>query len=136
MQDHLEQRLDKLAKKVVKSSTLESPSLDFTANVMQQVEASQVSHITVYKPLISKRAWFVIAILIIGGLSYSIFGGVQDSTLIEGVDLSIIADNKITNAISSITISKMLSYIIGLGGLVWFAQISLMKYLMNKRLQF
>ena len=69
MQDHLEQRLDKLAKKVIKSSKLESPSLDFTANVMQEIEASQVSHITVYKPLISKRAWFVIAILIIGGLA-------------------------------------------------------------------
>ena len=62
MQDHLEQRLDKLAKKVVKYYKLESPSLDFTANVMQQVEASQISHITVYKPLISKRAWFVIAL--------------------------------------------------------------------------
>ena len=99
MQDHLEQRLDKLAKKVIKSAKLESPSLDFTANVMQEIEASQVSHITVYKPLISKRAWFVIAILIIGGLAYSIFGGLQSSPLLENVDLSIISNNQVTNTL-------------------------------------
>ena len=136
MQDHLEQRLDKLAKKVVKSSKLESPSMDFTANVMQQVEASQISHITVYKPLISKRAWFVIALLIIGGLSYSIFGGLQSTSLLESVDLSIISDNQVTNAISGITISKILAYVLGVGGLFWIAQISLTKHLLDKRLQF
>ncbi len=136
MQDHLEQRLDKLAKKVVKSSKLESPSLDFTANVMQQIEASQISHITVYKPLISKRAWLVIAILIISGLTYTIFGGLQSSPLLESVDLSIISNNQVTEAISSITISKMLSYVIGFGGLAWFVQITLTKHLIDKRLQF
>lgn len=136
MQDHLEQRLDKLAKKVVKSSKLESPSLDFTANVMQQVEASQISHITVYKPLISKRAWYVIAVLVIGGLLYSIFGGLQSTALLESVDLSIISDNQVTNAISGITISKILGYAIGVGGLFWFIQISIAKHLIDKSYNF
>ena len=136
MQDHLEQRLDKLAKKVVKSSKLESPSLDFTAKVMQQVEASNISYITVYKPLISKRAWYVIATLIIGGISYAIFGGTQSSPWLEGVDLSIISNNQVTEAISNFSVSKIVSYAIGFGGLAWFIQITLTKHLLDKKLQF
>lgn len=136
MHDHLEQRLDKLAKKVVKSSKLESPSLDFTSNVMQQIEASQVSHITVYKPLISKRAWFMIAILIIGGLSYAIFGGTQSTSLLESIDLSVVFNNKVTDAISGITVSKILAYAIGFGGLVWFIQVPLMKQLLERDLKY
>ena len=72
MEDHTEQHFDKLAKKVMKMSLLESPSLDFTANVMANVEARVVNDITVYKPLISKRWWLIISVLFIGGLIYSL----------------------------------------------------------------
>ena len=137
MQDHLEHRLDKLAKKAVKLSAIESPSLDFTTNVMEQIEATQTSHITVYKPLISKRAWFIIAVLAIGGFGYAIFGGdLQNTIWLEAIDFNILSDNKVTDMISGISFSKILSYAIGLGGLAWFVQISLTKNLIEKRLQF
>jgi len=135
MEDHTEQHFDKLAKKVMKISLLESPSLDFTTNVMARVEASAVNDITVYKPLISKRTWFIISVLFIGGLIYSLMGTDVESTgWLSKIDFSVISDNKVTQAISGITISKTLAYAIGFFGLVFFIQIPMMKHYFDKRL--
>ena len=136
MQDHTEQHLDKLAKKVMQSSSLESPSLDFTVNIMANIEASGVNHITVYRPLISRRTWLIVAILILGGLSYGIFGNIEGLGWVDKVDLSMISNNKITDAISGITFSKTLMYAVGVCGLVFFIQIPMMKYYLNKRLEY
>jgi hypothetical protein len=137
MQDHTEQHLDKLAKKVMQSSSLESPSLDFTANIMAKVEASLTSDITTYKPLISKRAWLIILILVIGSLSYGVFGSGQEGLgWFDTFDYSIIYNNKVTEAISGITISKIFAYAIGFFGLVFFIQIPLMKHFFNKQLEY
>ena len=65
---------DNFVDKVVKDSSLESPSLDFTNKIMSQINATTQSEITIYKPLISKRAWFIIGALIVGGLTYLMFG--------------------------------------------------------------
>ncbi len=137
MKEHSDQQLDKLARKVVKQAELERPSLDFTANVMAAVEASELSHITVYKPLISKRAWFVVASLCIAAFAYLFyFGGAQDLGWLDKVDYSLLSDNKITDALGSVTFSKILMYAIVLFGLVWFIQISLIKNLLDKRLEY
>ena len=63
MKAHSEQHLDDLAKKVMTSAPLETPSFNFTADVMAKLDAPQVSAITTYKPLISKKAWIVIGII-------------------------------------------------------------------------
>jgi hypothetical protein len=137
MQDHIEQHLDKLAKKVMQTAPLEKPSLDFTANIMAKVDVMATNSITVYKPLISKRTWFVIAVLVVGSLSYGIFGsGLEGLSWFDKVDLSVISNNKITKAISGITFSKTLVYAIGLCGLVFFIQIPIMKHYLDKRLEY
>jgi len=134
MKEHTEQHLDKLAKKVIKSSLLESPSLDFTANIMAKIEASATNNITVYKPLISKSGWLIISILVIGGLTYGIFSsGLEGLGWFDNIDYSIISNNKVIEAISGITFSKTLMYAIGLCGLVFFIQIPMMKYYFDKR---
>lgn len=137
MKEHTEQHLDKLAKKVMQLSSLESPSLDFTAKIMAKVKASATSSITVYKPLISKSGWLIISILVIGGLTYGIFGsGLEGLGWFDNIDYSIISNNKVTEAISRITFSKTLMYAIGLCGLVFFIQIPMMKHYFDKRLEF
>ena len=137
MQDHLEQHLDKLAKKVVKSSAKESPSLDFTANVMAQIEAANISHITVYKPLISKRTWFIIATLAVIGFGYLLYSGNSEGLgLLDKVDFSVLSNNKVAEVLSGIKFSKTFMYVVGLGGLMFFIQILLMKHYLNKRLEY
>ena len=137
MKEHTEQHLDKLAKKVMQFSSLEKPSLDFTANIMAKVEESSISNITVYKPLISRTTWIMISILVIGGLSYSIFGsGLEGLGWFDKVDFSVISNNKIAEAISGITFSKTLVYAIGLCGLLFFVQIPIMKHYLDKRFEY
>ncbi len=137
MKDHSEQHLDKLAKKVIQFSSLEKPSLDFTANIMAKVDAIATNNIMVYKPLISKRTWFVIAILVVGSLSYGVFGsGLEGQSWFDKVDLSIFSNNKITDAISGIKFSKTLIYAVGLCGLVFLIQIPMMKHYLDKRFEY
>ena len=136
MKKHTEQHLDKLAKKAMKSSLLESPSSDFTATIMKQIEPIKLGASTVYKPLISKYGWFAIIAILIGISVYVMFGNVESSALLETIDYSIISNNKVTDALSGFTISKTLMYAIGFFGLVFFIQIPLMKYYLNKQLNF
>ena len=137
MKEHSEQHLDKLAKKVMESSSLDMPSSDFTANIMAKIEAPGLSSITTYKPLISKKAWFIILALIIGTIYYlSTIDSSQSTGLLDKVDLSIVTDNKFIDAVSSIAISKVLIYAITFFGAAWFIQISLLKYQFNKRLNY
>lgn len=60
MKDNMDNHIEKLVDKSMKKIELESPSLDFTKNVMTQIDALEKSSITSYKPLISKPMWFVI----------------------------------------------------------------------------
>lgn len=134
MKDHTEQQLDKLANKVMQSSLLESPSLDFTANVMAKVEAYAKSKTTIYEPLISKKWWLLISLLVIGLFSYGFFGtGLESLGWFDKVDYSILSNNKVTEAISGITISKIFMYAIGFFGLVFFVQIPIMKHYLDRR---
>jgi len=135
MKDHTEQQLDKLAKKVMKSSLLENPSLDFTANIMAKVDAFAKSKTIVYQPLISKTAWIIIIILVVGILSLGFFeNGFESLGWFDTIYHSIITDNKISKTISSIAISKTMMYAIVFFGVVFFIQIPILKNRFEKRL--
>lgn len=136
MKDHTEQHLDSLAKKAMKSSSLETPSVDFTANLMKQIEHVSIGETITYKPLISKNVWIGIIASLIGLSIYMMFGNIESSTLFDTIDFSLISNNGIAEAVSKIKISKILTYAIGFFGLVFFIQIPLMKHYMNKRLEY
>ncbi len=136
MKQHTEQHLDNLAKKTIKSSGLKSPSIDFTAKVMEQIEPIKIGSSTVYKPLITKYGWFAIIAILIGVSIYVMFNNTGNSPLIDAVDYSVISNNKVTNVLSGITFSNTLMYAIGFFGLVFFIQIPLMKHYMNRRLEY
>jgi len=136
MKEHTEQHLDNLAKKTMISSGMKSPSVDFTANVMKEIEQVSVGESVQYKPLITKYGWFVIIAVLIGASIYMTLGNVEGFTLLDTVDYSVISNNKVTSLLSGITFSKTVMYAIGFFGLVFFIQIPLMKHIMNKRLEY
>ena len=115
---------------------MKSPSMDFTTNVMKQIENVSIGETANYKPLISKYGWFGIIAILIGVSIYMALGNVEGLALLDTVDYSVISDNKLTDTLSGIKFSKTLMYAIGLFGLVFFIQIPLMKHHMNKRLQY
>ncbi|RMB64029.1 hypothetical protein EAX61_01215 [Dokdonia sinensis] len=72
--------LNTFTDKMIKSAGLEEPATDFTAQIMQKVEALEASKTIVYEPLISKRVWWGIAVVIVSVLGYVMFTG-KESTM-------------------------------------------------------
>lgn len=136
MQEKTAQHLDKLAKKVVTATPLQSPSADFTAAVMDKIEGMPITQSLVYKPLISRYGWLGIAACFMGLFVFVGFGNVSNMSLLGYVDYAILLDNDITHALSKLTVSKTTMYAIGLFGLLFFVQIPVMKHYLNKRLEF
>lgn len=55
-----DKHIEKLIDYLMKETTLESPSFDFTAKVMTQVTLAKTSNATTYQPLISKKVFIAI----------------------------------------------------------------------------
>ncbi|AOW21854.1 hypothetical protein [Urechidicola croceus] len=63
-------KLDVFTRKIVKELPEEKVSLSFSKNVMASINALEVNETKVYKPLISKKVWFVIISSFIGLIIY------------------------------------------------------------------
>jgi hypothetical protein len=70
MKEKEDKSIEQYVQTVIKETPLVSPSPDFTAKVMAGVFAFDKSKATVYKPLISKKGWFLIFGGIIATLVY------------------------------------------------------------------
>ncbi len=133
MNEQTKKPIEHFVDKVMKSSTLETPSFDFTAKVMSQVKAKVTSRstVTVYKPLISKTTWGILVLLTAGMIIYSTFS--KDTTslgLIDKLDLS-----KIPNVFSGFKISQTAMYSLLMFTVMLFIQIPILKHYFNKRFE-
>lgn len=135
MKENDNKYLEDFTKKVVKNTTLESPSVHFTSEIMSQVTALNDKSITVYKPLISKNVWCLIALGFILLCAYFILvPETQQSSRFDAFDFSAFTNNKFSSALSGITVSKTLAYAVALFGLMFAIQIPILKHYFDKRL--
>ncbi len=139
MKEQENKKIEALVDKMMNGVDLETPSLDFTATIMSQVEALAVSKVTPQQPLISKLGWSIIAITIIAIIVYAFIGGFANETthslFNNTYDYSVLHNNVISQFLSGIVISKTVLYSIVLFGAMLFIQIPLLKYYFNKRLE-
>ncbi|WJJ96039.1 hypothetical protein [Algibacter luteus] len=121
--------LEDLLRKVIGETTIESPSLDFTNAVITRINELHKSEVTVYKPLISKMAWILIALVVV---SYIIFfaSKTESSNWLTSVDFKILSK---INVLSDVTLSKTFTYAILFLALMFCIQIPLIKNHVNKR---
>lgn len=136
MEPHTDQHLNDLGKRIIKDANLESPSLDFTKNLMAKIEAQSSTSSIVYKPLISKVGWVCIILVLSAVSIYLSLSGSNDTMLFNTIDYSGLTKHRISELFSGITISKTVVYAIGFFGLVWCIQIQIMKHVLNKRLEY
>jgi len=122
---HIEQFVDK----AMKSSSLETPSFDFTTKVMSQVLENSKSTVTVYKPLISKTTWGILLLITGALIVYSLFS--NDSTSFVWLDQ--IDFSKVSNLFSGIKISNTVMYSLLMFAVMLFIQIPLLKHYFNKQ---
>ena len=135
MKNNIDTHLDRLTKKVMKETSLESPSLTFTDSIMSQVETLASRDVTVYKPLISKSVGTLITIGIIALISYLFFmnSSIQTEALFT-LNFEVLFNNRFTTVLSNIKLSETLMYAVISLGIMLFIQIPLLKNYFDKRL--
>lgn len=134
MDSKTDKKLDEFTEKLLKDFSLETPSFDFTTQVMSKVEALVDSQVTEYKPLISNRIWVVLAMLVLGAFSFLILGDVQmESTLLSAIQSDIKSNLQVLN-LPDFEISNVFLYAVI--GFTFFIslQILLLKNHFDKRL--
>jgi len=138
MEEQENKSIDVLVDKMMKEVDLKSPSLDFTAHIMSQVEELSSLKTISHKPLISKWMWAIIALIIILLISLSLNVNIIDNGTMSWyntIDFSMLYNNSISQFFNGVTISKTLLYSVILFGGMLFIQIPLLKYYFNKRLE-
>lgn len=119
---------DEIIKKLLQEAPLEKPSLDFSKNVMQQIEKQKAS--LSYRPLISKTAWGAIAALFILGLLWVYFN--PTSNIYDVGLISFTEKLNIKNPFEAFAFSKTTLYAIGFMAL-FLVQIPFLKRILEKK---
>lgn len=137
MKDNKDKHLDKLIDRVMGEMPLESPSMDFTANILSKINVLQKSEVTVYKPLISNNVWFFIGALMLGLLVYVVFKfPLEETGWFSSLEVGQLPTFKMPEVFSSITISKTFMYSIVIFAVLLFVQIPLLKKQFDKQLEY
>ncbi len=132
MKENEDKNLGTFVDKVMNEVSLESPSFDFTANVMMQVEKAKQNAVTTYHPLISKRFWALILVGFIAFMIY-IFIVIKPESLgwFNNIDLN---TDRISKLFSGMKTTRIAAYGVGLLALMLLVQIPVLKNYFDKRL--
>ena len=106
---------DDILKKLLKESPLESPSVDFSKKVMQQIERKH--EVKVYSPLISKTAWTAIAAMFLLSLVWIYY---NPSSTVSSTTIALQERINIENPLKGFTLSKTTIYAVGFMALFLF----------------
>ena len=131
---HIEE-IDAFAKKYVKEILVETPSTDFTKNLMNSIaQLESVKSKVVYKPLISKKAWLVVALAIIAVL-FIPFGAQEEGLFtLPKFSFSILEKFNLSGVFENLSISNTTFIIAVMFGLFLSIQFVYLKGFFEKRL--
>lgn len=135
MENNSEQRLDSFARKQLKELELDSPSKGFTDAIMNSISALENRSTYAYKPLISKKVWFI-AVAAIVAIVFIPFqkkeGGLLEKT---AIDFSFF--DKISlpsfDLFSNVSVSTTTFYVFLLFAIMIAVQVFYIKGYFNKR---
>lgn len=130
-----DKNLEKLVEKMMLDSALEAPSLDFTSKVMSEVMSMEKKKSISYKPVISKRGWFIIFAAIGVFITCLIFTGYSGDQTQTNINFNFINGDKILKVFSAFQFSSLTLYILLLGIIMIFIQIIFLKSYLNKRFE-
>lgn len=133
MKENINNNIEKLTGKLMKDSYLESPSKDFTSNIMAQVEALADNETLIYKPLISRRIWIAVVVITFATIAYFLFNGSNEGGLLSSYNFDLLNGNKFSSTLSGFIFSKTLAYAIGIFSLMLAIQVPLLKGYLNKQ---
>ena len=135
MENHnLQKEIDAFASKYIKEIEIESPSLNFTATLMKKIEVKHKKVLN-QKPLISKKGWFGIFLVIFIVLLFS--SKTKENSVFEWLklDFSFIPSLKINQIFETLSISNttMIAFLL-FGGML-LCQLFYLKNYFDKRFE-
>jgi hypothetical protein len=135
MKANEDKHLEEFADKLMNETSLERPSTEFTSKVMSQVLAADKSTATLYKPLISKKVWFIIFAAIIALMGYLIINvDAQADSWLDQINFNEI-NNDIIKNYAGFKFSDITVYAVVLLTAMLFMQIIFLKSHFNKRVE-
>ncbi|MRX69616.1 hypothetical protein SAMN06265349_102166 [Flavobacterium resistens] len=126
-----DKNLENLIERMMAENTLQSPSADFTSNLMSQILVAEKAKIKPYKPLISISTWIFIGIALILLVIYNMFFAGAENNLEIGKSYT----DKISAIVSGIHISKTLLYSILIVPFMVLIQVGVLKNYFDKKYQ-
>lgn len=129
-----EKNIEEFTKYIMKEANVEEPSADFLIKVMSSVKLEHKRYTSkIYKPLISKSAWAVIAFVIIS-LGVFILGGNSKNSMKIPTTLIALFDRIASiNIFERIQISETFAFSFVLFSLLVILQLLVIKNYFNKQ---
>lgn len=134
MKNREDKNIEKLVENLIAETSVESPSVEFTAKVMSGIYAVERNKIFMYKPIISKRAWFIIFGIIAALFAFLIFN-TQLTSAGSNFNLTFFNLDKFVKPFSDVKISSMTANVIVVATIMVLIQIFVLKTYLNKRFQ-
>ncbi|MBL4569007.1 MAG: hypothetical protein JKY69_04920 [Flavobacteriaceae bacterium] len=129
------QKLNAFTKKYLKDLELESPSVDFTANIMDVISVIKTSDNAVtYKPLISKKGWFLVFSILAAILIIPLRGVESKWVTLPELNFSFLEKISFTGLLDGFTISNTVVYTVCLFAVLMTIQLFYLKGYFEKRL--
>lgn len=126
-----DKNLENLIEKMMAENTLQSPSADFTSDLMSQILVAEKAKIKPYKPLISISTWIFIGVALALLIVYNVFfAGTQNN-----LEIGKLYTDKISAIVSGIHISKTLLYALLIVPFMILIQVGVLKNYFDKKYQ-
>lgn len=129
-----EENIEEFTKYIMKEANVEEPSADFLNKVMNSVKLEhKVSLSNVYKPLISKSAWAVIAIVLVSLSIFILTDTSQNSMKLPNINFALFDKIASINLFERIHFSDTFTFSFVLFSLLVILQLFLIKNYFNKQ---
>lgn len=126
-----DKNIENLIEKMMAENTLQSPSADFTSNIMSKILIAEEVKIKPYKPLISISTWIFIGVALALLIIYNVYFTGTENNLEIGKSYT----DKISAIVSGIYISKTTLYAILIVPFMILIQIGILKNYFDKKYQ-
>lgn len=127
--------IDAFAKKYVKEIPVTSPSVDFTSNLMGKInELQAINAKMTYKPLISKKSWFVLLAAVVAVVLIPFKSSEEELFTLPEINFSFLDKINFSGLLENIQVSNSALYLaLTFSGLI-FIQIFYLKGVFEKRI--
>ena len=129
-----EKQIEKLSEKIMQETSLESPSANFTANIMSQLQETTIT--ITYKPLISKTVWALVAACIALAVIFNFNSELSRPEWLDVISIKERFSYSLDSLIPNIEIPKTYLYSMVFLAIFILIQIPYFKYINKKDLQF